>query len=35
MQIGAPFRNITGILTGNPVYTRPEENDRLEAMFQE
>ena len=35
MQIGAPFRNITGILTGNPVYKRPEENDRLEAMFQE
>jgi circadian clock protein KaiC len=33
MHIGAPFRNIAGILTGNPVHLPPAELQRLERMF--
>ncbi|MDA1052879.1 MAG: circadian clock protein KaiC [Planctomycetota bacterium] len=35
MHIGKPFRNITGILTGNPVYVTPGETDRVGEMFTE
>ncbi|MBX2886250.1 MAG: circadian clock protein KaiC [Granulosicoccus sp.] len=34
MSIGQPFRNITGILSGNPQYHVPEEMDRLKDMFE-
>jgi circadian clock protein KaiC len=33
MHIGQPFRNIGGILAGNPVQIEPAEIDRLENMF--
>ncbi len=33
MHIGRPFRNITGILTGRPVYVDTTEIDRLRDMF--
>lgn len=33
MHIGAPFRNVTGILAGNPVQITASEIDRLESMF--
>jgi circadian clock protein KaiC len=35
MHIGKPFRNITGIISGNPVYVAPTEQDRLGQMFNE
>lgn len=35
MHIGRPFRNVTGIMSGNPVYVTPSEQDRLGGMFQE
>ena len=35
MHIGKPFRNITGILSGNIVYVSPTEDERLSNMFQE
>jgi len=35
MHIGKPFRNVTGILTGQPIYTAPSEIDRIEEMFAE
>jgi len=35
MHIGEPFRNVTGILTGNPIYTAPSEIDRIGGMFTE
>jgi circadian clock protein KaiC len=33
MHIGQPFRNVGGILAGNPVQIEPAEIDRLESMF--
>jgi len=35
MHIGAPFQNISGILTGRPQIERQPEQDRLGAMFNE
>lgn len=35
MHIGEPFKNVTGILTGQPIYTAPSEIDRIEDMFAE
>ena len=35
MHIGGPFRNVTGILTGNPIYVAPTEIDRIGDMFKE
>jgi circadian clock protein KaiC len=35
MHIGEPFKNVTGILTGQPIYTTPSEIDRIEDMFAE
>ena len=35
MHIGGPFRNVTGILTGNPIYVAPTEMDRIGDMFKE
>ncbi|MBF0310799.1 MAG: circadian clock protein KaiC [Magnetococcales bacterium] len=35
MQIGKPFRNIVGILSGKPEYVIREEYHRLDGMFQE
>jgi circadian clock protein KaiC len=34
MHIGKPFRNVTGILTGHPVYAEPGELDRLGDLFR-
>jgi circadian clock protein KaiC len=35
MHIGEPFRNVTGILTGHPIYTAPSEIERIEDLFAE
>ena len=35
MHIGEPFRNVTGILTGQATYTAPSEIERVEGMFKE
>ena len=35
MEVGKPFRNITGILTGNPQYHQTPEADRLAEMFDD
>ena len=35
MHIGKPFRNVTGILTGSPVYIAPSEAERIGGMFEE
>jgi len=35
MHIGEPFRNVTGILTGSPVYVAPTEIDRIDGLFKE
>lgn len=35
MHIGKPFNNITGILSGNPVYVTANELDRIETMFKQ
>lgn len=35
MHIGKPFRNISGILSGNPVFLQPYEIERLGSMFKE
>jgi circadian clock protein KaiC len=35
MHIGKPFRNVFGILTGNPVYVNADRPDRLTNMFLE
>ncbi len=34
MQIGAPFRSVTGILSGQPVHIEPSTNQRLDEMFE-
>ena len=35
MHIGEPFKNVTGILTGQPMYTAPSEIERIEGLFTE
>jgi circadian clock protein KaiC len=35
MHIGRPFRNISGILSGNFMYVTPSELDRMSDMFQD
>jgi len=35
MHVGKPFRNITGILTGNPQYHQIPESERLQEMFED
>lgn len=35
MHIRAPFRNVTGILSGNPVHVEATELDRLSGLFKE
>jgi circadian clock protein KaiC len=35
MHIGNPFRNVTGILAGNPVYVAPGEMERIGDLFKE
>jgi circadian clock protein KaiC len=35
MHIGNPFRNISGILSGNFMYVAPNELDRMQDLFQD
>jgi circadian clock protein KaiC len=35
LHLGEPFRNITGILTGNPQYHQTQEVERLHEIFDE
>lgn len=35
MHVGKPFRNVTGILTGNPAYVTPGELERMGGLFKE
>lgn len=35
MHIGKPFRNVAGILAGNPVQVAPSELERLNGLFKE
>jgi circadian clock protein KaiC len=35
MHIGKPFRNVAGILAGNPVQVTPSELERLSGLFKE
>jgi circadian clock protein KaiC len=35
MHIGRPFRNVNGILSGNPQHVSPGEIDRLGGLFKE
>jgi circadian clock protein KaiC len=35
MHVGKPFRNVSGILTGNPQYLAPGELGRLRDLFSE
>jgi circadian clock protein KaiC len=35
MHIGRAFRNVSGILAGNPVHVEPGELERLSGLFQE
>lgn len=35
MHIGRPFRNVTGILAGTPMYTAQSEVERLSGLFEE
>ena len=35
MHIGKPFRNVTGILAGTPMYVAQSEVDRLRGLFDE
>ena len=35
MHVGKPFRNITGILTGNPQFHQTPESERLQEMFED
>jgi len=34
MHIGKSFSNVTGILSGHPVFTSTEEVDRMEELFK-
>lgn len=33
MHLGKPFRNVTGILTGNPTFADADEIDRLNNLL--
>ncbi|MFK8079169.1 MAG: circadian clock protein KaiC [Granulosicoccus sp.] len=35
MNVGKPFRNITGILNGTPQYHQTQESERLREMFED
>lgn len=35
MHIGKPFRNVTGILAGTPMYTAQTEVERLSGLFED
>ncbi len=35
MHIGRPFRDVTGILSGNPTHVPPAEIERMKQLFQE
>jgi len=35
MHVGKAFRNVTGILTGNPVHIPTTESERLGKLFAE
>jgi len=35
MHIGKPFRNVTGIISGQPVYVSPGEVERVSGLFAE
>ena len=35
MHLGAPFRNVTGIMAGTPAYVSPSELERLWTKFDE
>jgi circadian clock protein KaiC len=35
MHIGRPFRNVNGILAGNPQHVLPSEIERLGGLFAE
>lgn len=35
MHIGRPFRQVTGILSGNPIHIAPGEIDRLNQLFND
>jgi circadian clock protein KaiC len=35
MHIGKPFRNVTGILAGTPMYTAQNEVERLSGLFED
>ncbi|MCX8027690.1 MAG: circadian clock protein KaiC [Thermodesulfovibrionales bacterium] len=35
MHIGKPFRNITGILSGKPIFIQQKEIERLGSMFED
>ncbi len=35
MHFGQTFRNVTGIISGHPVYAPPSETDRMSGLFQE
>jgi len=34
MHLGEPFRNLSGIIAGNPVHVPPAELERLDRLFQ-
>jgi circadian clock protein KaiC len=34
MHIGKPFRNVTGILSGNPMQTTQNEMERISGLFE-
>jgi circadian clock protein KaiC len=35
MHIGKPFRDVAGILAGNPQHIAPGEMERLSGLFKE
>ena len=35
MKLGQPFRNVSGILAGNPTYIDSDELDRLNSLLTE
>jgi circadian clock protein KaiC len=35
MHIGRPFRQVTGILSGNPIHIAPGEIDRMNQLFND
>jgi circadian clock protein KaiC len=35
MEVGGQLRNISGIISGNPVYMAPSELDRVSTMFED